>query len=114
VSFFGREKVSDKLNELLQSLLDEVSSLKEQQAENEKLLTNALSKLEQLTGTKSNVVSTGEAALMLGVSIHTIREWSFAGKIPKNIGVGKHLKFEREAIEKMTKAQKTGRPRKAA
>ena len=45
--------MSDKLNELLQSLLDEVSSLKEQQAENEKLLTDALSKLEQLTGTKS-------------------------------------------------------------
>lgn len=106
--------MSDELNTILKALLHEVSSLKEQQADNEKLLTNALSQLEQLTGTKSNVVSTGEAALMLDVSVFTIREWHLAGKMPKNIGVGKHLKFEREAIERMTKAQKTGRPRKAA
>jgi len=55
--------MNDELNAMLKALLHEVSSLKEQQADNEKLLTNALAQLEQLTGTKSNVVSTGEAAL---------------------------------------------------
>lgn len=106
--------MSDKLNEVLQALLDEVSSLKEQQAENEKLLTDALSKLEQLTGTKSLVVSTSEAALMLGVTENTIRAWHLEGKMPKNIGIGRNLRFERSAIEKMAKAKTTGRPRKAA
>ena len=101
--------MSDKLNEVLQALLNEVSSLREQQAENERLLTDALVQLEQLTGTKSNVVSTGEAALMLGVSENTIRIWHLERKMPKNIGIGRNLKFERKSIEKMTKAQKKGK-----
>ena len=49
--------MSDKSNEILQALLDDVSSLKEQQAENEKLLTDALSKLEKLTGNNHNGIS---------------------------------------------------------
>lgn len=106
--------MGDKLNEVLQALLDEVSSLKEQQAENEKLLTDALSKLEQLTGTKSLAVSTREAGLMLNVSSKTVCRWFYDGKMPKNIGQGSHLKFERKAIERMVEAQRTGRPRKAA
>lgn len=89
-------------------------SLEQRIDELESKLDSALTMLEKLTGTKSNVVSTGEAALMLDVSVHTIREWNTQGKMPKNIGQGNHLKFERKAIEKMAKAQKTGRPRKAA
>lgn len=89
-------------------------SLEQRIDELESKLDVALSMLEKLTGTKSNLVSTGEAALMLDVSVHTIREWYQQNKMPKNLGVGKHLKFERSAIEKMAKAQKSGRPRKAA
>jgi len=89
-------------------------SLEQEVAELKSKLDTALSMLEKLTGTKSHVVSTGEAALMLDVSAHTIREWNAQGKMPKNIGQGTHLKFERKAIEKMAKAQKSGRPRKAA
>lgn len=89
-------------------------SLEQQIKELKSKLDTALTMLEQLTGTKSNLVSTGEAALMLDVSVHTIREWYQQNKMPKNLGVGKHLKFERQAIEKMAKAQKSGRPRKAA
>lgn len=95
----------------LEQRIDELESIISNQ--NQKIDV-MLEMLEQLTGTKSNLVSTGEAALMLDVSVHTIREWYQQNKMPKNLGVGKHLKFERSAIEKMATAKKTGRPRKAA
>lgn len=89
-------------------------SLEQRIDELESKLDAALTMLEQLTGTKSFVVSTSEAAVMLGVSAKTIGRWFCDGKMPKNVGQGSHLKFERKAIERMAEAQKTGRPRKAA
>ena len=80
----------------------------------DKKIDTLLEMLEQLTGTKSDVVSTAEAALMLGVSQRTVLRLYQEGKMPKNISQGKHLRFERSAIEKMAKAKTIGRPRKAA
>lgn len=93
-------EVSDQLNDLLLRVLDELSDVKAQ--------------LEQLNGTPSKLVSTGEAAQMLDISENTLRSWHLEGKMPKNLGQGRHLKFERTAIERMAKAIRTGRPRKAA
>ncbi len=90
--------MSEQLNKTLQELIAEVSSLRKI--------------VEDLKPKQSQVVSTGEAAEMLGVSVHTIREWHNEGKMPKNIGQGKHIKYKRTDIEKMITPIKKGRPRK--
>lgn len=95
----------------LESRIEELENLLFSQ---DKKIDTLLEMLEQLTGTKSDVVSTAEAALMLGVSQRTVLRLYQEGKMPKNISKGKHLRFERSAIEKMAKAKTIGRPRKAA
>lgn len=85
------------INQILQELIAEISSLKKV--------------VEELKPKKSEVVSTGEAAEMLGVSVHTIREWHNEDKMPKNVGQGKHIKYMRSDIERMIKPPKKGRPR---
>lgn len=61
---------------------------------------------------KSKLIGIPEAALILGVSENTVR--ANLNEMPKNVGIGKHVKFERVAIEKMAKARNVGRPCKAA
>lgn len=95
----------------LESRIEELENLLFSQ---DKKIDTLLEMLEQLTGTKSDVVSTAEAALMLGVSQRTVLRLYQESKMPKNISKGKHLRFERSAIEKMAKAKTIGRPRKAA
>jgi Helix-turn-helix domain len=80
----------------------------------EELLINVLNQLEAMLPAKSKVVGTGEAAQILDVCENTIRRMQKNGEMPKNIGKGKHLKYERTTIEKMAQAYKTGRPRSAA
>ena len=60
---------------------------------------------------ESALIGTTEAAQILDICSNTLRLWHEEGKMPPNRGKGKHLKFEREAIWRMSKARK-GRPRK--
>ena len=82
-----------------QQLFDEIAELREAIATS--------------NGTATLLVGTAEAAIMLSITPNTLRTWHNEGKMPVNLGKGKHIKYERAAIERMAKAKKTGRPRKA-
>lgn len=70
-------------------------------------------KQEAIENTKSLTVGSAEASKLLDICTNTLRAWHEEGKLPKNVGKGRHLKFERAAIERLAKAIKTGRSRKA-
>ncbi len=92
--------MSKEIHQKLHELTAEISSLKDI--------------IKELLPPKSSVVTTSEAAKILGISTSTMLRLYKKGKTPKNVSKGKHLRFERIAIEKMAKAKTTGRPRKAA
>jgi len=99
------------LEDMLKQVLDEL----EQSRKENRTLLEAVNELKSIVSPiQSRLIGIPETALMLDVSENTVRLWLKENKMPKNLGIGKHAKFERVAIERMAKAYKTGKPRKAA
>lgn len=79
------------------------------------MIYKELCRLRQLAeGAQSLTVGTSEAASILGVSETTVRRLDAEGKMPRKVNTGKHAKYNRTDVERLAKAKKTGRPRKAA
>lgn len=99
------------LEDLLKQVLDEL----EQSRQENRTLLEAVNELKDIVSPeKSKHIGIPETAIMLDVSENTVRLWLKEDKMPKNVGIGKHVKFERAAVERMAKARNVGRPRKAA
>lgn len=97
----------------LEAMLSQVLDELEQSRQERRTLLEAIDELKKIVSPeKSKLIGIPETALMLDVSENTVRSWLENNKMPKNLGIGKHVKFERLAIEKMAKARNVGRPRK--